>query len=160
MRYSLFHVSYSDLHGARGLPESLLVTYSMGPTQVTAKPSLGTDNQEMWFIEGRQSTTVVLKIYGRLPRGALRTTDAGTSLLVQWLRICPPVQQTWVPSLTGGTKIPHALGQLSPSATTREVYTPNRAYTLQERPRAARIKKHTGASWVGFHHGGFSELPW
>ena len=25
-----------------------------------------------------------------------------------------------------GTKIPHALGHLSPSATTREVYTPNR----------------------------------
>ena len=57
------------------------------------------------------------------------------------------------------TKIPHALGQLSPSATTREVYTPKRAYTLQERPRAARIKTHAGASWVGFHREGFSELP-
>lgn len=41
MRCSLLHLGYSDLDGARGLPESLLVAYSMGPTQATAKPFLG-----------------------------------------------------------------------------------------------------------------------
>ena len=33
---------------------------------------------------------------------------SGTSLGVQWLRLCLPVQQ--VRSLVGGAKIPHALG--------------------------------------------------
>ena len=44
----------------------------------------------------------------------------GTSLVVQWLRICLPVQGTWVWSLVQGTKIPHASGHLSPQASTRE----------------------------------------
>ena len=42
----------------------------------------------------------------------------GTSLVAQWLRICLPMQGTWVQSLVG--KIPHATEQLSPCATTTE----------------------------------------
>ena len=46
----------------------------------------------------------------------------GTSLIVQWLRIHLPVQGMWVWSLPGwGTKIPHAVGQLSPHTTTTEL---------------------------------------
>ena len=47
----------------------------------------------------------------------------GPSLVVRWLRILLPMQRTWVRSLVGETKIPHALGQLSPLATTRQVHT-------------------------------------
>ena len=44
--------------------------------------------------------------------------DTGTSLVVQWLRICLPMQGTWVKPWSG--KIPHAADQLSPCATTTE----------------------------------------
>ena len=36
-----------------------------------------------------------------LPPQQLRADNSGTSLVVQWLRICLPVQGTWVPSLFG-----------------------------------------------------------
>ena len=43
---------------------------------------------------------------------------SGTSLVVQWLRICVPMQETWVPSLVRelGSHMPLD-GQLSPCAT-------------------------------------------
>ena len=42
----------------------------------------------------------------------------GTSLVVQWLGIRLPMQGTGVRSLVGGTKIPHAVVQVSPGAAT------------------------------------------
>ena len=44
----------------------------------------------------------------------------GTSLAVQWLRICLASQGTWVQSLVRETKIPHTMWQVSPSITTTE----------------------------------------
>jgi len=41
------------------------------------------------------------------------------SLVVQCLGNHLPMQGTWVPSLVGGTKIPHAMGQLSLHTTTK-----------------------------------------
>ena len=43
----------------------------------------------------------------------------GTCMVVQWWRICLPMQEVWVWS-GQGTKIPHALEQLSPFTTTTE----------------------------------------
>ena len=40
--------------------------------------------------------------------------DGGTSLVVQWLRICLPMQGTQVASLVAGTKIPPAYGATKP----------------------------------------------
>ena len=40
----------------------------------------------------------------------------GTSLVVQWLRVCLPLQGTQARSLVRQLKIPHAPGQLSPHA--------------------------------------------
>ena len=67
----------------------------------------------------------------------------GPSLVVQWLRIHLPMQRTWVRSLVGETKIPHALGQLSPLATTRQVHAPQQeeACMPQWRPSTARKKE-------------------
>ena len=45
-------------------------------------------------------------------------TDPGTSLVVQLLRICLPMQGTWVNPWSG--KIPCAVEQLSPCSTTTE----------------------------------------
>ena len=60
------------------------------------------------------------------PQGKVSTEriDFFASLVVQWLRIHLPIQRTWVRSLVGETEAPHALGQLSPLATTRQVHTP------------------------------------
>ena len=41
-----------------------------------------------------------------LPPQQLRADDSGTSLVVQWLRICLPVQGKWVPSLFGELRSP------------------------------------------------------
>ena len=49
-------------------------------------------------------------------------------LVVQWLNICSPIQWMWVQ----GTKIPHAMMQLSLSAPTEG------SHVLQLRPKAAR----------------------
>ena len=57
--------------------------------------------------------------------------NSGASLVVQWLRIHLAMQGTWVPSLVGGTKIPHALEKLSPGTTTTE------RRRSRESPRAA-----------------------
>ena len=48
----------------------------------------------------------------------LKCQTIPTSVVVQWSRICLPMQGTWVQSLA--QKIPHAMGQLSPCATTTE----------------------------------------
>ena len=48
----------------------------------------------------------------------LRVRLPGASLVAQWLRICLPVQGTRVRALV--RKIPHAMEQLSPRATTTE----------------------------------------
>jgi len=40
--------------------------------------------------------------------------NQGISLVVQWLRICLPMKETWVRSLVRETEIPHATGQLNP----------------------------------------------
>ena len=47
-----------------------------------------------------------------------KTNSLGTSLAVQWLKINLSVQGTWVWSPIRGTKIPHAMEQLSPCTTT------------------------------------------
>ena len=49
---------------------------------------------------------------------ALRTHTGQTSLVVQWLRICLPVQGTWDNPWFG--RIPRASRQVSPLATTTE----------------------------------------
>ena len=89
------------------------------------------------------------------------------SLVVQWLRICLPVQGTQVQSLV--QEAPHAVGQLSPHSTAaepkvwslcstvREASTvrslctaagewppslqPEKAHATQRRPREAKRKK-------------------
>ena len=68
------------------------------------------------------------------------------SLVVQWLRIHPEMQKTWVQSLVGEPRFPHAAEQtttcvpqlLSPWTTTREsVGHTKKCHTLQLRPDAA-----------------------
>jgi len=53
----------------------------------------------------------------------------GTSLVVQWIRICCPCRGNRFEPLSG--KIPHATGQLSLCATTTEAHVP-RAHALQQ----------------------------
>ena len=64
----------------------------------------------------------------------LKDTLVGTSLVVQWVGICLPVQGTVVQSLVG--KILHAVEQLSPCATTTE---PAAATTEACTPRACAL---------------------
>ena len=46
--------------------------------------------------------------------------NEGTFLVVQWLRVCLPMQRTWVGLTAGwGAGISHAAQLLSPGATTR-----------------------------------------
>ena len=52
-------------------------------------------------------------------RSHLRYTSIGTSLVVQWLRICLPIQGTWLPALVPEGATCHG-EQLSPWATTAE----------------------------------------
>ena len=66
----------------------------------------------------------------------------GTSLVVQWKN--PPSNAGDAGLIPGwGTKIPHAKGQLSPHATTREkpLCHKERSRVLQLRPDAAKNKK-------------------
>ena len=51
-------------------------------------------------------------------QSSLKTHRSWTALVAQWLRICLPMQGTQVRSWSG--KIPHAMDQLSPCATTTE----------------------------------------
>ena len=51
---------------------------------------------------------------------SLKTLCAGTSLVVQWLTISLPLQRSWVRSLFGELRPPHAVGQLNPCNATRE----------------------------------------
>ena len=54
----------------------------------------------------------------------LKKKKSGPSLVVRWLRICLAIQGTQVPLVPGwGTKIPHALEQLSPGATATKART-------------------------------------
>uniref|UniRef100_A0A8B9WQ99 Folylpolyglutamate synthase, mitochondrial n=1 Tax=Bos mutus grunniens TaxID=30521 RepID=A0A8B9WQ99_BOSMU len=71
----------------------------------------------------------------------------GPSLVVRWLRIHLPMQRTWVRSLVGETKIPHALGQLSPLATTRQVHTPQQeeGCTPRKTQRSPKEERRTPA---------------
>ena len=46
----------------------------------------------------------------------------GTSLVVQWLRICLPMQRTWVQFLVWEDS--SAMGQISPCSTPTEIQTP------------------------------------
>ena len=50
----------------------------------------------------------------------IKSTLMETSLVVQWLRICLPIQGTQVQSLVG--EDPHATEQLSPRAATTEAH--------------------------------------
>ena len=52
------------------------------------------------------------------PKGVLKFTTNGTYLVVPWLRIHLPLQGTRFNPWSG--KIPHAVEQLSPCATTTE----------------------------------------
>ena len=51
-------------------------------------------------------------------RKAEKNGGIRTFLVAKWIRICLPMQETWVPSLVW--KIPHALEQLSLCTTTTE----------------------------------------
>ena len=79
------------------------------------------------------------------PQGKVSTEriDFFVSVVVQWLRIHLPIQRTWVQSLVGETEAPHALGQLSPLATTRQVHASQQeeARTPQWRPSTTRKKE-------------------
>ena len=84
------------------------------------------------------------------PRGKVsveRIDFFGPSLVVRWLRIHLPMQRTWVRSLVGETKIPHALGQLSPLATTRQVHTPQQeeGCTPRKTQRSPKEERRTPA---------------
>ena len=48
----------------------------------------------------------------------IRSNEIGTSLVAQWLRVYLPMKGTRVQTWSG--KIPHAVEQLSPCATTTE----------------------------------------
>ena len=56
--------------------------------------------------------------------------------MVKWLRIRLPMQRTRVRS-GRGTKIPHATGQLSPSATTTEPVSLSPCAAMKKNPHAA-----------------------
>ena len=74
----------------------------------------------MWYTNDSSVGNWVSEIYEPQMEGILSKTEVsqifhgvqGTSLVVQWLRIRLPAQGThWIPGQ--GTKIPHAIGQLS-----------------------------------------------
>ena len=52
-------------------------------------------------------------------RKAIKKQISRTSLMIQWLRICLPMQGTWVQSLVQEypMHVPHAVGQLNPCTT-------------------------------------------
>ena len=57
-------------------------------------------------------------------KGGANKNDIRTLLVVQWLKIHLPMQETWVRSLVReNSTCPHALGQLSPCTTTTEVHS-------------------------------------
>ena len=58
-----------------------------------------------------------------------------TSLVVQWLKICLPMQETWVHPRSG--KIPHAVEQLS-LCTTTAAQMPSAHASQQEKPPQAQ----------------------
>ena len=71
----------------------------------------------------------------------LKVFHLGASLVVQWLRICLPMQGTWVwalvredPTQPWSGKIPHASEQLSLYATTTEARVPRARALQQEKP--------------------------
>ena len=66
----------------------------------------------------------------------------GTSLVVQWLRICLPMQGTWVPSLVREPKIPHTTGQLRPHTATIESIPENTCAATRESPHAPTKTQH------------------
>ena len=66
-----------------------------------------------------------------------------TSLVIQWLRIYLPMQETGFDPWSG--KIPHALEQLSLCTTTAEAHRP-RAHALQHRsPCNEKPRQHNEA---------------
>jgi len=65
-----------------------------------------------------------------------------TSLVVQWLRLHLPMQETGAQSL-GSRKIPHATGQLSPCAMTTEACMPG-AHAPQKRSHHSKCTHHNG----------------
>ena len=58
--------------------------------------------------------------------------------MVQWLRICLPMQGTWVPSLV---REGIHMGQLSSGATTIELVCPRAHAPQQEKPLLAATKE-------------------
>ena len=63
----------------------------------------------------------------------------GTSLLVQWLRICLLMQGTWFDSCS--RKLPLSTEQLSPWATTTEVLTSQQEKPPQWEPQAPQLER-------------------
>jgi len=56
-------------------------------------------------------------------KGGANKNDIRTLLVVQWLKIHLPMQETWVRSLVReNSTCPHGLGQLSPYTTTTEIH--------------------------------------
>ena len=67
-----------------------------------------------------QADSQPLRHQGSPKKSVFKKKLGGTSLVVQWLTICLPTQGD-SGSISGrGTKVPYAVGQLSPCATTRE----------------------------------------
>ena len=78
-----------------------------------------------------------------------------TSLVAQWLRICLPMQETWVRSLVW--KTPHVAEQLSPCTTTTEASEPrarepqllslHATTTEAHAPRAQALQQEKPPQW-------------
>ena len=90
----------------------------------------------MGVITGCDNSYWEQRIYAERNRWNQEKRVKGTSLVIQWLRIHLPMQGTWVQSLVGELKPPHATGQLSLHATVKSP-----AHKPQRRPCAAKIKK-------------------
>ena len=67
-----------------------------------------------------------------------------TSLVVQWLRICLPMQETQV--YPRSEKIPHALEQFSPYTPTTEAHSPRAHNPQQEEATSMRSPRSTTKS--------------
>ena len=79
--------------------------------------------------------------------------NKGTFLVVQWLRVCLPMQRMWVGLIAGwGAGISHAAQLLSPGATTRESSALQwRICMMQRGPCVPQLGPDT-VKWINIRH--------
>ena len=65
---------------------------------------------------------------------------SGTSLVAQWFTICLPMRGKWVESFLWELRVPHAMGQQSPHAATRETCAPQ-LLNLHATMKTQQLKK-------------------